>query len=378
MRTWHWQRRQYCSIFCNFIVPPIFLVLLTILQRTIVANEVITFPFQRNPKGAFAPLPFNPTSCLRIIIDVGLDEARERCGTDPFVPKYNIPVFVPQQFANQVGSLDALDDSQSSGLLSRFSLDPFIYPPAVPGHPSGFAEDQSPYDGVFLHSYFDGNQSEPIYQQVLEVARTGQVDQRYEAATLPQPSEQSLKSKIYDDWLLGRFFGLYSTALSFDSFESTDDSVNLSATVFYNESTTTNCTRACPLVSNVIRLESAIFETVAPDKSAFAFLRRMPLIDVRIDLGVIQLFISIFIGLFAHFMLPSFLRFLVFERVSRLRSMMGVMGLRRTQYWCGTYVGLLIQYSLSVILACAIGAAVSIPFYADNTPLSYLLLFFIW
>ena len=300
------------------------------------------------------------------------------CLDDPFLPKYEVPVYVPPQFSPIIGSRDAKDAQRNVGLLSGLSLQPFVYPPALPSDSSDFSEDQDSYDGVFLHSYFDGNRSHPGYEIFTTAASSNMIDEKYLTKTTSTASESQLRSTLYDQWRKGTIPGRFSTALSFESVSETPQKLDVSATVFYNDSITTNCTEACPLVSNIVRLENAIFQRLSPGNTAMAYLRRMPPIDAVQRLRIIELAISITIGLTTHFLLPSFLRFLVYERARRLRSMMAVMGLGRAQYWFGTYSGLLIQYCSERVLGILIGIAVSIPFYTDNNAVSYIVLFFLW
>ncbi|KAI0566793.1 ABC transporter [Gracilaria domingensis] len=266
---------------------------------------------------------------------------------------------------------------RNTGILGELSLEPFIFPGALPGN--AFHESQTSYDGVFLHSYFDGNSLHPVYQRFVSVERNGQIDENYEMETIPVASKEELSNTLFNSWLKGNFFPPFTNAISFENAQrSEDNGISLSATLFYNESESSNCTESCPLVSSVISLENAIFKTVSPGNSALAFLRRMPVIPVQNDLGFIKLIISVIIGLISHFLLPNYLQIIVQERVARLRAMMETMGLRKRNYWLGTYVGLFIEYILSQALIMIMGAVIGISFYTDNAPLSYIILFFLW
>lgn len=363
------------------------MLLLFVLGRVIKAREVISFPFERAPKGAFVPRPFNPAQCTESVFDSAVEDGQLtnseiqdliNCGEKSFDRGYEVPVFIPPKLKTTVGGRDAVnpDSATDEGLLSHLSLEPFIYPRALPGN--DFFEDQTPYDGIFLHSYFRGNRTNLAYLQFLRRAEENSIDFAYKARTLEQSSEDELRKNLYDSWHEGDENPLFSTALAFSDVSSTDESLDVKATVYYNQSTEANCSIACPLVSNVMRLDDAIYRQFSPGNSARAFLRRMPAIDVKLDLAIIQLVISITLGFTSHFWFPSFLRFLVFERVSRLRSMMSVMGLKKSQYFFGTYVGLFLQYACSTALLIVIGAAFGISFFVDNTPVSYLVLFFLW
>lgn len=378
IRTWHYQRRQRCDIWCNFIISPLLLALAVILQNTLKAPEVVSFPFQRNPQGAFAARPFNPARCIDLVEEYKVPGADRFCAAQ-FVPKFKIPTYVPEQLKAVVGSRSTRLSENNTGILADLSLEPFVYPDALPSSGSEFNTSQNSYDGVFLHSYFSGDRQDPLYNRIVEAEQNNEIDEKYEIETIPRSSKKDLFSFLYGSWLKGNFFAPYSTALSFSRAEVTDDDgIRLSATLFYNESESTNCTESCSLVSSVINLENAIFKRIQPGSSATAFLRRMPPIPNQNDLGFIKLIISIVIGIISHFMLPSFLQFIVMERSLRLRAMMEVMGLRKPNYWFGTYLGLLIQFILAQALTIIVGAAVGISFYTDNTPLSYLILFFLW
>lgn len=389
LRTWHYQRRQHCNTFCNFIIPPIFMILLFVLGRTIKAREVKSLPFERAPKGAFAPRPFNPVQCLDtvfetsvvdgdIVLDASDYEKLEKCARRTFDRPYEVPVFVPDNLKSIVGARDARneDSAANTGLLSELSLEPYIFPGALRGNQ--FFDDQTPYDGLFLFAYFRGNRSNPVYNEFLDREENNEIDSTYGMKTIERDTEQQLRSDLYNSWFKGDENPKFSTALTFSEVSDTTASLDVKATVYYNESTSANCSIACPLVSNVMRFDNAIYKQFSPGNFARAFLRRMPAIDVEVDLAFIQLVISITLGFTSHFWFPSFLRFLVFERVSRLRSMMSMMGLKKTQYFFGTYIGLLVQYTASTVLLIAIGAAVGISFFVDNTPISYLVLFFLW
>lgn len=383
LRTWHYERRQTCSIFCNIILPPILLIFLSVLARTLKAREVDTFPFQQRPEGAFVPRPFNPLKCATDFNPAdGLENILQQCEDDALSQKYTVPVFAPQELASLVGERDATDIDANSGLLAGLSLEPFIYPPALDdGNPSTqtFFDTQTSYDGIFLYAYFLGDKSNPIYRSFTQTAQRGAIDDLFQTSTESFDTEQEFKDNFFKSWFGGSVNPLYSTGLSFQELsQNSQGDLRATATVFFNESITPNCTLACPLVSNVIKAHNAFYSTLMQDKTATAYLRRMPLIDASEDLGVIRLVISIVIGFTTHFWLPSFLRFLIFERESGIRAMMSMMGLGRFRYWFATYTGFYLQYTISVVLSIIMGLAAGILFYKLNTPVSYLVLFFLW
>lgn len=389
IRTWHWHRRQYCTLVCNLIIPPLALVLLAVLSRNIKPPEFFSFPSELRPKGAFVARPFDPLACVRS--SSNLDDLKNvnntsdssfssflPCVTNPFSPENIIPVYAPDTIASSIGSHDAIRKSDNKGLLAHFSLDPFVYPPAIDPN-SSFYEAQSPYDGVFLHYVFRGNKDNDIFKNVSNRSLNRLIDESYDSRSKPLYSPTEFLDYIYDEWFAGGSSPSFSTALTFDSYSAQPDgSLLLSSTLFYNESSSSNCTKYCSLVSSVVRLYSAVYKQVAPEKSSFAYLRRMPNVDPFNDLGIIPLIISVIIGLLTHFLFPVFLRFLVMERSARLRSMMASMGLRRLQYWFGTYLSLLILHLLCALVLIVVGLAMDIPFFTANTPVSYIVLFFLW
>lgn len=379
LRSLHWQRRQRCTLVCNLVIPPLLIILLSVLRNVVKPPAFTSLPFEQEPLGAFAARPFDPAVCLRNAKRRDAEVSFEQCARNPFVPDYVIPVFAPSSISSAVGGRTSADD-EGQGLLSSFSLNPFAYPPAIdPSFP--FFKSQTRYDGVLLHASFDGNATNPSYKAVVDAARKEDVDAAYNVSTIMLESRSKLLSMLYDAWYEGGLYSKFSTALAFNSLSQDNGDaggISLSATLFYNESSSTNCTESCPLVSNVIRTYNAIYGQVAPGKSASVFLRRMPKVDPFDNLGIIPLIISILIAQLTHFLLPSFLRFLVLERVSRMRSLMASMGLGRLRYAIGTYLSLLSLYFISVLLIIITGLITRIPFFTENTPVSYLVLFFLW
>lgn len=383
LRTWNYERRKGCNIFCTIILPPLLLIVLSVLGRNIKAREVETYPFQQEPKGAFFPRALNPVHCTTSFDPTteNVEDVTERC-KDETTQDYTVPVFAPPQLKSRVGSRDAGNPEADSGLLARLTLQPFIYPPALDdGNPdtTTFFDTQTSYDGIFLHSYFQGDKSNPFYMTLTEAARNNTIDSLFGTSTEFFDTEQDFRDTFFNSWFTDAVNPVYSTGLSFQQLsQNSQGDLSVVATVFFNESITPKCTVACPLVSNVVKAHNAVYGTLLPNKTATAYLRRVPLINVSVDLGIIRLVISIFIGFVTHFFLPSFLRFLVYERESRIRAMMSMMGLRTYRYWFGTYVGMYLQYTISIVLSIILGVAAGIQFYTLNTPVSYLVLFFLW
>lgn len=389
LRTWHYQRRRHYDNFCTFILPPLLLVLLTVLARVIPGREVDALAFQQDPGGAFAPLPFRPDSCRESALDLSngidfddvdredLEKSARACLAEPFVPN---PWEVLYAGDGGVGELDAAKNERE-GILGGVSLTPFIYPGVVDGTFTGTS-----YDSVFRSEYFPdtGNATvdagvDRVYQRFITTESTpGGTDKNYASVAVQLPSKTALLDRIYDMWFLGGSYDSFSSAYYFNSVAQNADTVAVDATVYYNESRTSNCTQQCQIASGVMRLENAIFQDAVPGKTATAFLRRFPPISVELDNGTLKLIISIVLGLTMHYLLPTFMRFLVFERVARLRSMMGMMGLKHVQYWFGTYLGLLLQFLITTATTTVFGIALDIPFFTDNFKPAYLVLFFLW
>lgn len=342
-------------------------------------------PFQQNPTGAYAPRPFDVTACANAsTVDIdnpNLQDLIQRCKADPFQPKYSIPVYAPPSIASAVGARSTSNTASNSGLLASFSLNPFAYPPAVDPI-SSYYNDQTPYDGALLHDVFSGNKLDPFYVNVSQSAHTGLMDSLYNTETVNEKSRQALFSTLYNSWFPGAPVQRYSTAFIFDSFvKSPDGDINVSTTVLDNEVLPLrdgSCTKYCSMISNVVRIYAAIYEQVAPDKSAFVYLRRMPLVKTSDALNFIPLVISIILALVTHAHLPNFLNILVRERSDRIRDYMAAMGLRRPRYWYGTYIALLIMFIISTIVLIVIGIATRVPFFIYNNPVAYIVLFFLW
>lgn len=383
LRTWHNERRQRYNLFCAILVPPFALLFLAVLGRSIRAREIQTFRFQQKPRGGFAPRAFNPIQCIvSLAPSLGVENATAHCVPFEIIKDFTVPVFAPPQLRSSVGQKNARNPFANSGLLGGLSLEPFAYPPALDDwnpNTTTFYDTQTSYDGMFLYSYFRGDRDNWLYKFLTLVSLLRVTDVLYNTKTQPFDTEQAFKEHFLNSWFNGSVYNLYSMGLSIQQLSRSErGDLSVSATVFFNGSTTPNCSVACPLVSNVIKTHNAIYKTLLPGKTATAFLRRMPLGEIHNDLGLIRLVISIVIGFTTHFWLPGFLRFLVYERESRIRAMMIMTGLRRYRYWFGTYLGFYVQYTISVILIIMMGFATRLPFFTLNTPLSYVVLFFLW
>lgn len=380
IRTFHWQRRQYCSLACNFVFPALLLVLLSFIDRIIQPAKFSSKPFELRPKGGFVARPFDPASCARLALLYGDTQAVQNfCSNNPFFPEYVVPTYAHPSITSDIGQHTATKGPGNSGLLSTFSLDPFAYKPAFDPS-STYYDTKTPYDNVFqeyltrVAKSSEFNLSEDL---IAKMVLNDEFDLAYKSRTEPYDTRDQLFQHVFDKWFDSPAIFSYSTGLAFDSFTSKRNSLSLTATVFFNGTFDTKCLHYCSHVSSIVRLYNAIYQKLAPGRFAFAYLRRMPRVNPHTDFGLIQLIIGMLIGLLAHFLLPTFIRFLVLERVSRLRAMMSSMGLRRVQYWVGTYISLLITYTVAMVFIIVVGKAVDISFFSDNHPLSYLILFFL-
>ncbi|GJQ15034.1 hypothetical protein GpartN1_g6825.t1 [Galdieria partita] len=84
------------------------------------------------------------------------------------------------------------------------------------------------------------------------------------------------------------------------------------------------------------------------------------------------------IALLLHFLIPSYMRTLVYERTSGLRVLMKMMGLQTGVYWLVTYIFMLFMFILFSAIIIVLGIAFRITFFTENYPLTYIGLFFVW
>ncbi|EME27268.1 ABC transporter A family member 12 [Galdieria sulphuraria] len=84
------------------------------------------------------------------------------------------------------------------------------------------------------------------------------------------------------------------------------------------------------------------------------------------------------IALLLHFLIPSYMRTLVYERTSGLRVLMKMMGLQTGVYWLVTYIFMLFMFILFSAIIILLGLAFRITFFSENYPLTYIGLFFVW
>lgn len=347
LRTWHYQRREHASNFCNFIIPPLLLLLLTALSTTLSSTPAISAP-ERDPGGAFAARPFDPTS--------------------PLAPtEFVIPFHAPSSASAALGARDA-DAGVADGVLGGISLSPFV-------HPRANDPNQTWFDAVFLNNVGEMDRSNPVYKTFVDASATpGALDALYKTRTQQLLDKTAFEDVLFDSWFDSPPFG---AAYGFNSVSDDGDAFGADVTVYYNESRfrSVNATVSSQIFASVARLDSAIF--ASQNVSAAAFLRRFPAVPTASE-DLFNLAISIMIALFFHTHIPFFVAFLVYERQERLRELMAASGLRWGTYWFSTYIALYAQYLLTALSIIAVGVGAGVPFFTLNTPLSYLPLILLW
>eukprot|EP00184_Porphyridium_aerugineum_P003115 CAMPEP_0184694560 /NCGR_PEP_ID=MMETSP0313-20130426/2460_1 /TAXON_ID=2792 /ORGANISM="Porphyridium aerugineum, Strain SAG 1380-2" /LENGTH=1037 /DNA_ID=CAMNT_0027152857 /DNA_START=117 /DNA_END=3230 /DNA_ORIENTATION=- len=400
IKNWHFHRRQKAALFCNFVIPPLFLILLAVLSMVLSTRSKAEYDYEEEPLGGFPPTPFKATMCA----DTYFQNNSNMCGAYPIVPQpWEIPVSLPPNSGSsleqlgrvlnvicqpnletmQMNCTEEIDASIHDGMLGFYSLIPFIFPDAIP--PNSFAETQTPYDGVYRYNWFNNRTTDNPYYSGLMAAQTvvpPLIDNLYGTRTAYYNSTQSLMDELYNSAIQDGAFDKYYGAMAFNSFsfDSASAALNLDAVLFYNNTpgSEVDCAEGnCQLPSLVMRLLSAVTSYVAPNVTSSVYLRLTPVVT-EAGINFLPLIISILIGILWHFLMPSFLAFLVLEKTARFRIMMKMMGLEDKVYWVVNYISLYIIYLIFNILCCAIGAAIQIPFFVDNTPLSWLVLFFLW
>ncbi|KAK1865559.1 hypothetical protein I4F81_008088 [Pyropia yezoensis] len=418
VRTWHYQRRQRGVNVCQFIVSPLLLVLLALLARVFREKPDGDIPaFATAVAGGWAAQFVRPDACTANLaaLRAGL------CRTAPFQPRpFVVPVLdataegggggaAPSSAVGSVhyeacsadtpqallpaclaaGAGPNAPAANSSGLLGGWSL-PSVYPGLLDAGPTGFNATQTSYDGVLLHGAFRGDRSDARYQALVEASRQDIVDTLYGTRSQGFTDRVAFYDLMYKAPRSNNAFPAYPTALAIDRYAGggavvgappPTDPITLDATVFYNISEVLeyNCTEECPIVAGISSLTDAVIkDTVGPTASASVYLRRFPETDSVSQNNFIELVVGIALALLFHFLLPGFLRMLVYERTTGLRQMMQMHGLRTAHYWVATYLGFYVQYFFAAVLLVAVGLASRIAFFTDNSPLAYVPLFFLW
>jgi len=401
LKTWNFQKRQHGENACNILVPIVLLVLTFVLGKVLSAGSKVPVKASRaNPIGAFAPLPFDPYDCHRAYSDP------ELCLKDPFTPR---PIIFPYWSVNETATgfvkynpcnplknetqcLQVAGKKNGSGLFDFYSLYPIIYPGAIP--PANFSKEQNSYDGIYLYKIFDGQKNNSIYIATIEAqnASVPYINNVYELDVKPFQSVTALKEEIYNSFYDQPFFAKYFGGYIIENFNVGSSSLNISSHVLYNQ-TLLNWPSAsisepparfcdkgnCELISGVSRLSDALYRYFnAANTRVFNYLRKFPRHYKKSKIDFIQLVVSILLGFLLHFPLPTFLRYIVYERENRLRDIMQMMGLSSSTYWIVTYISFLLLYIVVAGVTTIVGVILQLDFFVKNTPLMYLILFFLW
>lgn len=411
VRTWHYQRRQRGVNICQFIVSPLLLVLLALLAQVFREKPEGSVPaFATAVAGGWAPQFVRPDACTANRAAL----LSRLCFTAPFQPRpFVVPVLDATGGAAAVSPVGSVHyeacsadtpegllpaclavgegpnapAANSSGLLAGWSV-PSVYPGLLEPGPTGFNATQTSYDGVLLHGAFRGNRADPRYQALVAASRQGIVDTLYGTRSQGFTDRAAFYDLMYKAPRTQKPFPSYPTALAIDGYAGggavagappPTDPIAVDATVFYNisEALEYNCTEECPIVAGIASLTDAVIkDTVGPTASASVYLRRFPETDSVTQNNFIELVVGIALALLFHFLLPGFMRMLVYERTAGLRQMMQMHGLRTSHYWVATYLGFFVQYFFAAVLLVAVGLAARIAFFTDNSPLVRFLCFF--
>lgn len=367
--SYRWQKRQYCTILCNFVLPSILLIILSFVHRLVRTNHASS-NFQNSQPRAFVPRPFDITFCSHL----SNKHTDSLCNKDPFLPKYIVPIYSSPR-ASLVGTRASPGRNQSLSILESWSLNPFVHPPEDPN-----ATTSSSSVSKARQQFLQLLRTKSSYDELLGVLsrQSNIVDELYGTRTIQKDSQSQFNSDIYNSWYKGIESSI-STAVMFASVNRTEDNgLSLSVTVFYNQTEAKSKNRVHPLIANVARTYNAIYSHIKPGNTAMSFLKTLPIMPSEKALNSIYRAIPAFIGLLTHLLFPSLLKFLVLERVDGMRSMMFTMGLRRPIYWFGTYFSLLSQFLVSTVVLIVVGFAARIPFFTLNAPFAYIVLLFFW
>lgn len=401
-RSWHYQRRQTGVNVCQFVISPLLLVLLSVLAKVFREKPETTPAFATTVAGGWAPAFVRPDVCSKNLAALRSGV----CTAAPFQPRpFEVPVLDATAGGvgggAEVGSVfyeacaaDTIEElapacvaagagpnapaTNSSGLLRGWSIGPLVYPGLLEAGPDSFNATQTAYDGVLL-SLFRGRRDDPRYQALLAASRAGIIDTLYGTRSRGFTDRAAFYDLMYSAPQSGRPFPSFPTALTIDELRGggsadttppSTDEIAVRATVFYNVSETANCTEECPLVAGISSLTDAMMkDAVSITSSAAVYLRRFPETGAVSQINFFELVIGITLALLFHFLLPAFLRMLVYERTAGLRQMMQMHGLRTSHYWIVTYLGFYVQYVFAAVLLVAVGFGARISFFTDNSPL---------
>lgn len=186
----------------------------------------------------------------------------------------------------------------------------------------------------------------------------------------------SIDSTTYNNWGRKNFM----SAINFDSLSAS----NVKIDVFYNYSLTSGSDLPIFInfVSNAlwryIRAQAGLSDDTTDSYMLNPGVKNFPtgVVDNTFDiisLGCPNLYIYVFMLL-----LPVTMEALVIEKESRLRETMRMMGLKTHVYFISMYLWNYFLYLCLAILAMAIGLALGFTFWLHNSPLAWIVLFFLW
>ncbi|KAK4532612.1 hypothetical protein CCYA_CCYA13G3469 [Cyanidiococcus yangmingshanensis] len=412
IKTYHYQRRQWCDSFCIFVMPLIFLLAAFILGKivdTAVKNETVTAA-EQEPKGGFAPTFFNPHLCS--------EYGSLGCTVAPFAPAIDfhgdgvsaqVPVVFPYSgpstssmdlgqlqyaFCNPLLSVSECKvvasraPSVQQGLFGNFTLLPFLYN----------GSDVYNVNDLLLRVF--GNQTSNVLYQALVNASSASpayLNNMYALGVVNtgngSAGRQALLQNLYDvfyssnRFAFPQYYGAYVIS-------DTGGFPNISATIYYNNTNlnlpyqssplTTPANLFCypdgncELIAGVTHLYDVVAKAIGY-RGVQNLLRIVPKVKgIQTNFNFVQLVTAVLIGILLHFMIPSILRFLVMERERGIRQNMQIMGLRLPTYYIVTYLGFFLMYLLVMFSTIIFGLAFRIPFFTLNTPLLYFATFFLW
>mmetsp|Transcript_560 Transcript_560/g.1459 ORF Transcript_560/g.1459 Transcript_560/m.1459 type:complete len:973 (-) Transcript_560:243-3161(-) len=402
IKSWHFERRQIGQQICIYLIHPLILIMLASLGRVLSTSDLVEFQYQEEPLGGFPPTPFKATQCF----DNYYANSSQLCFENPVSPEtWVIPVSVSSEVVSPevLGELqsvkcniadvaaceNARNASLRAGFLGQLSLHPYVFPDAIP--PASFSQTQTPYDGIYRYSIFQNQTWLPLYSQLMVVDSAQPApltDNAYATRAEVYDSVQDLEDELYAAFRSASVAPLYYGAIALErlAVNSSENSVSLNATLYYNNTggSAVNCEDGvCQLATLVDRLMSAVFRSalgaVADNEGprVTGYLRLFPKVDGA-GIDFLPLVVSIVLGTLWHFLLPYILRALVYEKSSRLRIIMQMMGLRVSTYWLGTITVFYLRYLLYCVIMCLVGAALRVPFFVNNVPISWIALFLLW
>jgi len=145
--------------------------------------------------------------------------------------------------------------------------------------------------------------------------------------------------------------------------------------VMYNFSLT--FARDIPFFVN--RMTNAVGKTLPfPISIIMTGLKTFPSESKSADIDLVTLAGSFFYILILHQLFPVFMANIVYEKESKIKDMMDMMGLKTDIYWIVTYIFDLILYVLVILFLILAGYVFQFRLFTINAFGSYFLLFIIW